>query len=408
MRVDATPYRGGPVVFACAVGMALGVATFLIYAFGVFIDPLSTELNAGRGQVSLALTLGIMGNLVAAPLIGVLSDRFGARRMILWGVAALSVSLASFSLIQQLSHLYIVSVLMVLFAAGSGPITYARVIAAWFDKRRGLALGLTMAGLGIGGAIAPVLSQYLIDEFGWRMAYRYLGATVFIFSFPLLFLVIRNRPPESVDDSAQVQMSDAEAKPVEEGHSVRDAMRQGSFWFMAIGFLLVALGNSGGLVHLPPLLTDAGLTPQRAAAYAGVMGVGVTIGRAAAGFLLDLFHAPYVAVGFLLGPVIAYVSFLSGINPELVLIPVLLFGVGIGAEFDVIPYLITRYFGMKNFGAIYGIQILTFSIGTGLGPAVMGFGYDKYGSYAPTLMFALGSLLCGSILLTRLRSYRFA
>jgi MFS family permease len=407
MLMDSTPYRGGLIVFACAVGMALGVATFLIYAFGVFIEPLSNELGAGRGDVSLALTLGIMGNLVAAPLIGILSDRFGARRMILWGVAALSVSLAAFSFIQQLSHLYMVSVLMVLFAAGSGPITYARVISSWFDDRRGLAIGLTMAGLGIGGAIAPVLSQYLIDEYGWRMAYRYLGAIVFVVSFPLLFLFIRNRPADANDNSPQAQNNDEATPPVEEGHSVRDAARQSAFWYMAIGFLLVALGNSGGLVHLPPLLTDAGLTPQRAAAYAGVMGIGVTIGRAAAGYMLDLFHAPYVAVAFLLGPVIAYVSFLSGIDPELVLIPVLLFGIGIGAEFDVIPYLITRYFGMKNFGAIYGLQILTFSIGTGMGPAVMGFGYDKYGSYAPTLMFALGSLFCGSILLTRLKSYRF-
>jgi MFS family permease len=405
MRIDASsPYYPWLMIFACAVGMALGVATFLIYAFGVFIDPISTELDAGRGQVSLALTLGIMGNLVAAPLIGMLSDRYGARLMILIGVVALSVFLASFSLVQSLTQLYLVALLMVLFAAGSGPITYARVISAWFDNRRGLALGLTMAGLGIGGAIAPVLSQALIDDYGWRMAYRYLGLIVLVVSFPLLFLMVRNRPPQTASQALDESYA---AKTEEVGLSVGESARQGAFWFMAIGFFLVALGNSGGLVHLPPLLTDAGLTPQRAAFYAGVMGIGVTIGRASAGFLLDMFHAPYVAIGFLIGPVLAYTSFLSGIDPNLVLVPVLLFGIGIGAEFDIIPYLITRYFGMKNFGAIYGLQILTFSLGTGLGPAVMGFGYDKYGSYAPTLMFAIGSLICGSLLLTRLRAYRF-
>lgn len=405
MRIDAgTPYYPALIIFACAVGMALGVATFLIYAFGVFIDPIATELDTGRGQVSLALSLGILGNLVAAPLVGMLSDRYGARRLILTGIIALSVFLASFSLVQSLPQLYLAALLMVFFAAGTGPITYARIISAWFDKRRGLALGLTMAGLGIGGAIAPVLSQHLIDEFGWRMAYRYLGVIILVVSFPLLLLLIRNRPPQKASEVLEHSFA---PEIEEQGLGVAESARQGAFWFMAIGFFLVALGNSGGLVHLPPLLTDAGLTPQRAAFYAGVMGVGVTIGRASAGFLLDLFHAPYVAIGFLAGPIIAYLSFLSGIDPNLVLIPVLLFGIGIGAEFDIIPYLITRYFGIKNFGAIYGLQILTFSLGTGLGPAVMGFGYDRFGSYEPTLMFAIGSLAAGSLLLTRLKAYRF-
>ena len=405
MRIDAgSHYYPAFIIFACAVGMALGVATFLIYAFGVFIDPIATELEAGRGQVSLALTLGILGNLVAAPLVGLLSDKYGARRMILIGIVALSLFLASFSLVQSLSQLYLAALLMVLFAAGTGPITYARIISSWFEKRRGLALGLTMAGLGIGGAIAPVLSQSLIDDFGWRMAYRYLGVIILVVSFPLLLLLLRNRPPQP----ARQALEESWAPRTEEtGLSVAESARQGAFWFMAIGFFLVALGNSGGLVHLPPLLTDAGLTPQRAAFYAGIMGVGVTIGRASAGFLLDMFHAPYVAIGFLLGPVLAYLSFLSGIDPKLVLVPVLLFGIGIGAEFDIIPYLITRYFGIKNFGAIYGIQIVTFSLGTGMGPVVMGFGYDKYGSYDPTLVFAIGALVLGSLLLTRLRKYEF-
>jgi MFS family permease len=405
MRLDAgSSYYPGLIVVACAVGMALGVATFLIYAFGVFINPISTELNTGRGEVSLALTLGILGNLVAAPLIGMLSDRYGARKMILIGVVALSVTLASFSLVQNVMQLYLAALVMVLVAAGSGPITYARIISTWFDERRGLALGLTMAGLGIGGAIAPVLSQGLIDDYGWRMAYRYLGLIVLIVSFPFLFLIIRNRPP---DQTCAAAIGSKPAQVEEQGLSVKDSAKKSAFWFMAIGFFLVALGNSGGLVHLTPLLTDAGMTPQRAAYYAGVMGIGVTIGRASAGFLLDKFHAPYVAIAFLIGPVLAYVSFLSGIDPAFVLLPVLLFGIGIGAEFDIIPYLITRYFGLKNFGAIYGIQIITFSLGTGMGPAVMGFGHDKYGSYEPTLIFAVGSLICGSLFLTRLRKYQF-
>jgi len=98
----STLYRG-LIIFACAVGMALSAPTFLIYSFGVFIEPLSEGLQSGRGAVSLALSIGLLGNLVAGPLIGILSDRYGSRRMILIGVVALGLVLAGFSLIQTVS-----------------------------------------------------------------------------------------------------------------------------------------------------------------------------------------------------------------------------------------------------------------------------------------------------------------
>ena len=127
--------------------MALSAPTFLIYNFGVFIEPLSEGLAAGRGEISLALTFGLVGNLFAGPVIGMLSDKYGARRLILTGVVALTIVLASFSFVQSLLHLYIASVLMVVLGAGTGPITYTRIIATWFDKRRGMALGLALIGI---------------------------------------------------------------------------------------------------------------------------------------------------------------------------------------------------------------------------------------------------------------------
>jgi len=384
--------------------MALSAPTFLIYNFGVFIDPLAEALQKGRGAISLALTLGIAGNLIAGPVIGILSDKYGARRMILFGVVSLTAIVASFSLIQSVVHLYIASVLMVLLAAGTGPITYTRIISAWFNKRRGMALGLSLIGIGLGGAVLPVVSQTLIGEYGWRMAYRYLAVIVFLFTFFPLYFLIRNNPgPVESESSVETDSPDS----LDEGFSVSEAMKTREFWLLAIGFLIVAAGNSGGLVHLPPLLTDAGLTPERAALYTGIMGVGVTIGRAVGGYLLDLFHAPYVAICFLIGPFIAYTFFMSGLSPQWAFVPVLLFGIGMGAEFDVIPFLISRYFGLKNFGVIYGIQISTFSIGTGLGPAIMGFAYDKYGSYGPAIRIAMVLLIVGSLLVSRLKGYRF-
>lgn len=395
-------YFGAWIVFACAVGMALGAPTFLIYSFGVFIEPLSEGLNVGRGAISLALTIGILFNLVAGPAIGILSDRFGARRMVLTGVVALAVILACFSLVQTVVHLYIASAMLVLLGAGTGPITYSKIISAWFNKRRGLALGIALVGIGLGGAAAPVVAQALISDFGWRMAYVFLAVIVFVISFPVLFLILKDKPNE-----ANI-VAESEKADDDEGLSTGETIRTREFWILAIGFLIVAAGNSGGLVHLPPLLTDAGLTAEKAALYAGVMGIGVTIGRAFGGYLLDIFHAPYVAICFLTGPFIAYSFFLSGVNPDWAFLPILLFGIGMGAEFDVIPFLATRYFGLKNFGLIYGINISTFSIGTGLGPAIMGFGYDKYGNYNVSIMIAMSLLVVGSVAISRLGKYRYA
>jgi len=394
------------IVFACALGLALGAPTFLIYSFGVFIIPLAEGLETGRAAISFALSIGMLGILIAAPLVGILSDRYGARRMVLIGVVAFALVLAGYSLVQTAMHLYLASLLMAFFGAGTGPVTYTRIVASWFNRRRGLALGIALIGIGVGGALAPVVSQALISAYGWRSAYMYLGLIVFIISFPPLFLLLRDRPP-STPKQASTDPAAVEVPDTEEGIPVKEALRKKEFWILAIGFLIVAMGNSGGLVHLAPLLTDAGLTPASAANYAGLMGIGVIFGRLLGGYLLDIFHAPYVAICFLLGPFIGYAYFQSGIDPAFAFVPVLLFGIGMGAEFDVIPFLVTRYFGLKNFGLIYGINISTFSIGTGAGPTIMGIGFDNYGNYKISIMIAMGCLIVGSLLISQLGKYRF-
>ena len=173
--------------------------------------------------MSLALSIGLLGNLVAGPLIGVLSDRYGARRMILLGVVALALVLVGFSLVQTVLHLYMASLLMVFLGAGTGPITYTKIIAAWFNKRRGLALGIALIGIGVGGALAPVVSQALIGEYGWRTTYKYLGLIVLLISFPPLFLILRDRPSPVTNQAAENQAPAQDAPTEESGFSVRRA-----------------------------------------------------------------------------------------------------------------------------------------------------------------------------------------
>jgi len=388
-----------PLILGCVIGMILGVPIFLIYGTGVFIIPLAEALDAGRGEVSGAINFGILGNLVAAPLIGKLSDRYGSSKMVLVGVVFLSITLASFSLAQNLTHLMIISLTMVFFAAGTGPMTYSKIISAWFNKKRGFALGLVLAGMGIGAMIIPVLNQYLINNYGWRAAYQYLGLIVFCVSFFPLYFTLKDRPPRdtTTQDASNEGKDDSEFK---EGVSVKEALTSKTYWIIAIGFLFVAVGNSGLLGQLQPILLDGGLSTERAALYTGSMGFGLIIGRAVAGYLLDIYHAPYVAIAFLAGPFLAYCFFLSGVSAEFAIIPIILFGIGMGAEFDVTPYLLSRYFGLKNFSVLFGFR-------TGFGPTIMGFGYDIYGSYDITMIAAMVSLAFGCLLVSRLGEYKF-
>lgn len=400
--LEATVARYPPlIVFACAVGMAFGAPIFLIYGFGVFIDPLTTELGVGRGPISLTVGFGILANIVGGPVIGAFCDRFGARRVTLVSVVAMAGALASFSLVQNLSQLYAVAVLTVLLGAATGPITFSRIIAGWFNERRGLALGFALIGIGLGGAAIPVVAQTLIEAHGWRAAYQYLGMLVLLVSAPTLYLLLRERPPEPDADPG----SDGERG--EPGSGVAEALRQPAFWIIGIGFLLISTGNTGGLVHMVPMLTDAGLTAERASWYAGALGIGVIGGRITGGFLIDIFHAPWVAVCFLAGPLAAFAFFLIGFDRAWAIVPVVLFGIGMGAEFDVIPFLVSRYFGLRNFGTLYGIQISMFSIGSAIGPALFGFGYDRSGTYNEALIAAMVILLTGAALISRLGPYRF-
>ena len=383
--------------------MALGAPTFLIYGFGVFIDPLAGAFDTGRGAVSLALTLGLIGYMLVGPFVGALADRYGPRRLILWGVIAEVAILAVHGSMQTVLHFYLAAFFLVVLGSGTGPVTYARIISSWFDRKRGFALGITLTGIGIGGAVLPVLGQFLISEFGWRNAYRSLAVIVLAISFLPLFLFARDRPGDAVDGASASEPSSSEP-----GVTLKEAVATPTFWLIGIGFMLFAAGNTGGLVHMPPILTDSGLSPERAAAFTGLLGLGVIVGRISAGYLLDIFHAPYVAIAFLAGPLCAYGYFLGDLPAAWAFVPVVLFGIGMGAEFDVIPFLVTRYFGLRNFGAVYGVLIAGFSIGSAFGPAMMGFGFDRFGSYGPSMMAAIVLLVLGSLLVSRLGSYRFA
>ena len=159
--------------------------------------------------------------------------------------------------------------------------SYARVLTAWFDKRRGFALGMTMAGIALGTTVAPVYAQAMIDAFDWRMAYTGLGLTVIVLGMPVIYFVIKETPqelglqPDGVEQTSEVNAPgvSGEPPPAAGGMTRAQAFRSRTFWMLLAIFFMLAVALHGVQIHLVPLLRDAGIAPRFAAAMAGLMGL---------------------------------------------------------------------------------------------------------------------------------------
>jgi MFS family permease len=191
-----------------------------------------------------------------------------------------------------------------------------------------------------------------------------------------------------------------------EGMSAREAWRTDTFWFLVSAFFLMSASVHGCLIHLVPLLTDSGVTPQTAALATSLLGGALLLGRVGAGYLLDHFFASMVAVGFFSGAACGFILFWSGATGALVFVAAFLVGLGLGAEGDIIAYLVSRYFGLRAFSEIYGYAFAAFTLGGVVGPLLMGIGFDATGSYRLMLGVFVFATLLAAALMTRLGPYR--
>jgi MFS family permease len=346
--------------------------------------------------------VGLWMTGIATPVVGRLVDRFGIRAVALPAIAVFSFATASVAWVPAspaaFTALY---ALMGLGAAGQTPLIYAKAISVRFDHHRGLALGIAMAGVGLGAALVPQFAQQMIGIAGWRGAYAGLGMLTFVLAFPAVALFI-GRP--AADQEAVVQRASFARRP---GLTGLEALRTARFWALAFSFFIVS-GTTGGIIsHLVPLMSDRGVSPQTATAMVGIAGMALIGGRLLSGFLLDRIHAPYVAAVFFLAPLVGIVVLLTTLRPEGAALGTVLVGIGVGAEVDLIAFLLSRYLGMRAFGEIYGYFFSIFMLGAGLGPFAMGVSYDRTGSYRLMLMCFAFALALASLPMLRLGPYAY-
>lgn len=372
-------------VLSAFLGLTTSMNAMMIYALGSFIAPLQAEFGWARGDISFAVSVLTFAVFLFGPVAGRLCDRFGAAMV---GAASLlcyglAVVLMTF-MINSLASLWAAFFIVALLGVGSTPIVLVRPITAGFDRRRGLALGIALTGAGLAGFWVPNLTTSVIASHGWRAGYWAMGVLA-ICAAPIVWFGFG--PSERRAGVA------AQANTPKTGLSFQDARRTSGFWFASALAFAMALGVGGMIVHLIPLFQDMGADAKAAARLASVLGVASAAGRLLIGLCLDRFTAAWVTIIVLMmgaaGLAILYIGSLS-----LGLPAVLLIGLLLGAELDLLAYLASRQFGQKAFGAVYGWFYAMYSLGFGLSPFVIGNLYDRFGSYDAALV---GSIACLAI-----------
>jgi MFS family permease len=397
------------IVAASLIGNIVGPGPAVIFTVNVFMVPVTTELHWTRGMFSSGLLASAIVSPIMTPIFGSLLDRYGIRRValpaaVLYGIALCSLSLMSANAFWAIFFMIGCSAG---FGACLGPIVYSKSIVAWFDKERGLALGIATCGVGLGTLVLPELAQHFIVTFGWRVAYIAVGVTTFVLAFSMIAIFVRE-PRGYVEHMREVRAQQADgSQPF--GISAWAAItgtRQ--FWLLAAIFLLEGTACNGILSgNFVPLLTDRGYTPAEAAALLGASGLAAMLARIVVGLGLDVVDGPIFSAMVMLLPPLGIALLLIHAGSPAPFFAAICLGLAIGAEVDMLGFFVSRYFGRRSFGTLYGLIFALFVFGVGTGPAYLGFGFDHFHSYDPVLKVFLVLLVLAAALFLPLGKYNY-
>jgi MFS family permease len=371
------------------------------FSFGVFFVAMVQDFGWSRGGASMPFAIGNLVQAALSPLVGLLSDRWGPRRVMLVGLAIGVASLAACSQVQTLWHL----VVFFGFGFGSGvvfagPVSNTALLSRWFIRQRGAMIGLAFAGMGVGVKVLGPLTQYLILWVGWRQSFLYLAVLLGAHGI-LAYWGLRNTPREmglQPYGTAPPPRSRASATtvPPAAAWSVRRALRQREFWALFFVQILIPLGIFPISVHQVAYLVDVGFSEVFAAAILGYMGLMSACGRVGFGSLSDrLGRFGGVALSVLCSQIgIVLLLFVRDASVAWPLyLYALFFGLGYGARGPIVSAIIADLFPGRHLGTIYGLISIGHGIGGALGPWYGGYVYDRVGAYKPAFVLALLSLV---------------
>jgi len=396
--LETTPsYYGWRVAVAAHFGLLLG---FALYActFSVFLKPLANSFGWTRQTLASGFAFSALAVAIFSPLIGWWLDRHSPRRFLIasilvFGCAFLAMGALTHSVWQFYATCFVMGIVGNVIQMG-----YTQAISSWFTYRRGTALGLMLAGEGIGIILFPVAVEKLIGAAGWRVAYVSLGTLILVLSLPLALLYAHS----TLEPTEPARIEQRTSGPV------LASLRSYVFWIIVMVLFLTSISVNGALSQQVPLLTDRGLTTAAAAFTVSVLGGTSLAGRLLTGWLLDRIQGAVLAFLLLLiaSGGIFLLAHASTVGAGCA--AALLLGLGAGGTSGTTPYLLTRHFGLRGFATLYGLTWTFYAIAGGAGPILLGRMFDRTGSYASTLVVLAAATALGSLLMLLLPAYRSA
>lgn len=367
---------------AALVGTAVGAPTLSFYTIGVFAPIFAVTFGWSVGFIMSGVAIVMAAMLLGGPLIGMLIDRHGPRRVAALSLLGLGLSYMTLAVSNGSSLLYHASwVTIAITGVGATGIAMTRAISGAFVARRGLALGIALSGTGIFAFLIKPLAAVSIDLFGWRVAVLLIGLCPILIGAPVVWWGLWSRTganPARVPGPRDIN-------PLA-GLAVAPALRSRAFWLLAPAFFLVSIGNGAPFPNMENILRAAGIAGPDIVPLTAMIGVTLVAGRLMGGWLADRVWAPALGAGIM---VLAAAGLWMLSQPSLTtmsaLAAICLIGIAAGLEIDLLSFLVARYIGLRSYGAIYGLILGLFAVGAGAGPGLMGYIYDVSGSYGPAL-----------------------
>ena len=390
-------------LLAATIGTMCGIFTLTNYTQGFFVGPVTSEFGWSAPQFFLSYTVLMCSGLLTGPLIGYIAQRVGLRTVGIVGLIGHSLAYVVLSLnTGSLMLWYLSWALVAILGAGSLPIIWTGVLNNWFTKHRGKAIGITMAGTGLGAFLLPPIVEFLIANHGWRTAYRGIGLGALLISLPIVFALFKEKPDSSTATDGEVMANKVETW----GLTTRDAMRTRQFWILGAVLFLTVIVVAGLLSNFERIMTEQGFERSSIAQIAAVMGLTVIIGRLMVGALVDRFWAPGVAACFFLVATLGLLILVgTQVTMATALLVAVMIGLAAGAELDLLAYLTGKYFGPAHYPAIFGLIIAFFTVGAGIAPPLFGMAAQMFQGYGTMLSISIGLLLVSILLFLSLGRY---
>ena len=358
----------------------------LTYSISLFLEPFQQAFGWSRVEILAGSSIVAVICVLLAPLTGAAVDRYGPRWIGICGLVVLGMSIASFALVNTSYSVWLM--IWVVYALATVcvlPTVWTAGVARHFDASRGMAIGTTMCGTGISSFISPLVANGLINSLGWRHALMVMPLLWGVVVLPILLLFHKNfaRRPYKIADG--VARSDALPKS-----KATSQLFSSRFIRLVIAGLCFATVVPPLVISAVPVLSSAGLSRSEAVGIASLAGIAAISGRLIIGYLLDHLQGRIMGMAIALLPSIACTLLLAfpGSLPAST-VAIVALGFTLGAEYDVLAYMASRYFGTEHFGLLFGTLTGFIGLATALGPLWMSAVFDHGGSYTPALWIAL-------------------